>query len=47
MLNNGLEFCKAQMKQNALTACTRHASATRIGLMDSAVPVEALVNSDT
>ena len=29
------------------TASTRHASDTRIGLMDSTVPVEALVNSDT
>ena len=26
------------------TAATRHASATRIGLMDSTVPIEALVS---
>ena len=37
MLNNGLEFCKAQMKQNALTASNRHVSDTRTGLMDSTV----------
>jgi hypothetical protein len=29
------------------TASNRHASDTRIGLMDCTVPVEALVNSDT
>ena len=47
MLNNGLEFCKAQMKQNAHTASNRHASCTRIGLMDSTVPVEAMVGGVT
>ena len=29
----------------AYTASTRHASDTRIGLMDSTVPIEALVSS--
>ena len=44
MLNNGLEFYKAQMKQNAHTSSNRHASGTRIELMDSTVPIEALVS---
>ena len=39
-----LKFRRYEDASLAYTGVNRHASATRIGLMDSTVPIEALVN---
>ena len=40
-----LKFCRYEDASLAYTASNRHASDTRIGLMDGTVPVEASLDS--
>ena len=40
-----LKFCRYEDASLAYTASNRHASGTRIGLMDGTVPVEASLDS--